>query len=49
MTRLCNATLARLPVEESFSGFRSMSATLAVAIAMALRIAELRGESWLAE
>jgi DNA-binding MurR/RpiR family transcriptional regulator len=31
-------------VEESFSGFKSLSATLAVAMALALRIAELRGE-----
>jgi DNA-binding MurR/RpiR family transcriptional regulator len=31
-------------VEESFSGFKSMSATLAVAMALVLRIAHLRGE-----
>ena len=32
-------------VEESFSGFKSLGATLAVAMALALRIAELRGET----
>jgi DNA-binding MurR/RpiR family transcriptional regulator len=32
-------------VEESFSGFKSLSATLAVAMALALRVAELRGEA----
>jgi DNA-binding MurR/RpiR family transcriptional regulator len=31
-------------VEESFSGFKSLSATLAVAMALMLRIAQLRGE-----
>ncbi len=31
-------------VEESFSGFKSLAATLAVAMALALRIAELRAE-----
>ena len=31
-------------VEESFSGFKSLSATLAVAMALVLRIAHLRGE-----
>jgi DNA-binding MurR/RpiR family transcriptional regulator len=31
-------------VEESFSGFKSLSATLAVAMALVLRIAQLRGE-----
>jgi DNA-binding MurR/RpiR family transcriptional regulator len=36
-------------VEESFSGFKSLSATLAVAMALALRIAELRGEGRQAE
>jgi DNA-binding MurR/RpiR family transcriptional regulator len=36
-------------VEESFSGFKSLSATLAVAMALALRIAELRGEGRPAE
>ena len=31
-------------VEESFSGFKSLSATMAVAMALVLRIAQLRGE-----
>ena len=35
-------------VEESFSGFKSLSATLAVAMALVLRIAHLRGEGELA-
>jgi DNA-binding MurR/RpiR family transcriptional regulator len=35
-------------VEESFSGFKSLSATLAVAMALVLRIAHMRGEGEMA-